>query len=91
MTETWTVRRLVADGQARLRRSPAIDHWPADRERRDAEALLAFALGVEDGELDRDAPVPPRVAARFSELVRRRAGGEPVAQIVGWTEFRGLR
>lgn len=75
-----------------MRRSPAIDHWPADRERREAEALLAHAMGLDGEEIpDRAAEVPARVGARYRRLVRRRAGGEPMAHILGWTEFRGMR
>lgn len=86
-------RELIREGERRLRRSPAIDHWPADRERRDAEALLAKALGLEEREEvpDLDHLVDGRALARFRRLVRRRAGGEPMAHILGWTEFRGLR
>jgi release factor glutamine methyltransferase len=84
-----TAKELVREGERRLRRSPAIDHWPADRERREAEALLAHALGSED--LDGIQTVGAAPARRFSTLIRRRAGGEPMAHIVGWTEFRGLR
>lgn len=84
-----SVRDLVASGERRLKRSPALDHWPADRERRDAEALLAFVLGTED--VDGIEVVDGRRARRFDGLIRRRAGGEPMAHITGWTEFRGLR
>jgi len=85
-------RELIREGERRLKRSPAIDHWPADRERREAAALLAKALGVDEEEPDDlEAPVPARATARFRRLVRRRAGGEPMAHILGWTEFRGLR
>jgi len=85
-------RDLIDEGEARLKRSPAIDHWPAGRDRWETESLLAFALGVEDADdLDpRDAAPGPAVR-RFRHLVRRRAGGEPMAHILGWTEFRGLR
>lgn len=85
-------RELIREGERRLKRSPAIDHWPADRERREAAALLAKALGLDEEEPDDlEAPVPARAISRFRRLVRRRAGGEPMAHILGWTEFRGLR
>lgn len=85
-------RDLIREGERRLKRSPAIDHWPADRERREAAALLTKALGEDEEEPDDlDAPVPGRAVSRFRRLVRRRAGGEPMAHILGWTEFRGLR
>ena len=82
---------LIATGEKRLKRSPAIDHWPAGRDRTEAQALLALALGVESDDLDDDDTVQSRVAERFGRLIRRRAGGEPMAHIQGWTEFRGLR
>jgi len=85
-------RELIREGERRLKSSPAIDHWPADRERRDAAALLAKALGQGEEEPDDlDVEVSARAAARFRRLVRRRGGGEPMAHILGWTEFRGLR
>jgi release factor glutamine methyltransferase len=88
-----TGRELIREGEARLKRSPAIDHWPADRERREAEALLAHALGLDPDEerVDRAATVPARTMRRYRDLVRRRAGGEPMAHILGWTVFHGLR
>ena len=86
-----TVRSLIAEGERRLRRSPAIDHWPRSRERDEARILLALCLGVEADNLDDDEAVDGRGARRYANLIRRRAGGEPMAHILGWTEFRGLR
>lgn len=91
MSVNQTARQLIAEGEARLRRSPAIDHWPADRERREAAQLLGFVLGHDDEQPEEDLPVPARARNRYRTLVRRRAGGEPMAHILGWTEFRGLR
>src|ERR671919_2373658 len=86
------VKDLLDEGAARLKRSPAIDHWPAGRDRWEAESLLAFALGVDDAlEVSRQTPVTGNAVRRFRHLIRRRAGGEPMAHILGWTEFRGLR
>lgn len=85
---------LVDEGEARLKRSSAIEHWPADRERRDATALLSFALGdreASDELADPDRTVPARTAARYRLMIDRRARGEPMAYILGWTTFRELR
>jgi release factor glutamine methyltransferase len=85
-------RNLLDEGEARLKRSPAIDHWPAGRDRWEAESLLAVALGEEDVfVVSRQRDVPGPAVRRFRHLIRRRAGGEPMAHILGWTEFRGLR
>lgn len=92
MSGGTSARELLREGEERLRRSPAIEHWPAQRERWDAEQLLAFVLGLgEDETPDRDDSVDGRRARRFRELVRRRAGGEPLAHIFGFMTFRGLR
>ncbi|HZA27825.1 MAG TPA: HemK/PrmC family methyltransferase [Actinomycetota bacterium] len=86
------VKDLLDEGAARLKRSPAIDHWPAGRDRWEAESLLAFVLGAENSfELPSGRAVPGPAVRRYRRLVRRRAGGEPMAHILGWTEFRGLR
>jgi release factor glutamine methyltransferase len=89
-----TAADLLEEAVARLKRSPAIDHWPADRERREAAMLLSFALGDREGSEELDDPdreVGTRTRDRYWRLVRRRAGGEPMAHILGWTTFRGLR
>jgi release factor glutamine methyltransferase len=88
---TTTAGGLIADGERRLRRSPAIDHWPPSRERDEARVLLALSLGAEADDLEDDRAVDGRRARRYHTLIRRRAGGEPMAHILGWTEFRGLR
>lgn len=82
---------LIGSGEKRLKRSPAIDHWPPGRERDEVERLLAHVLGRESWDLDQHALVDGRRARRYSDLIRRRAGGEPMAHILGWTEFRELR
>lgn len=84
-------RELIGEGERRLRRSPAIEHWPADRERRESAALLAHALGLDGEEPDGRQEVDAGARRRFRRLVRRRAGGEPLPHIVGWTEFREMR
>jgi release factor glutamine methyltransferase len=87
-----TVGDLVASGAKRLKRSPAIDHWPRSRDRDEAERLLALVVGLEDPEeLEPDDVVDGRAVRRYQGLIRRRAGGEPMAHILGWTQFAELR
>jgi release factor glutamine methyltransferase len=90
---TDTAGELILEGERRLKKSPAIDHYPADRERVEAEGLLAFVLGLDpEGQVPEESwKVDPYQKRRFRQLVRRRAGGEPMAHILGWTTFRGLR
>ncbi|WP_298835461.1 peptide chain release factor N(5)-glutamine methyltransferase [uncultured Piscinibacter sp.] len=61
-------------------------------ERLDAQLLLAHVLGCNRAWLlahdDRD--IASEQAARFEQLVARRAAGEPFAYIVGGKEFHGL-
>jgi release factor glutamine methyltransferase len=94
MKTTESAADLVRESAVRLKESPAIQHWPADRERRDAAALLSFALGdreASDELVHPDAVVPARPRAVYRRLIDRRASGEPMAHILGWTTFRGLR
>jgi release factor glutamine methyltransferase len=81
-----TVRELLDTAVARLRESGS------DTARLDAELLLGHALDVDRTGViaNWSAPVGDGAAARFRELLDRRAAGEPVAYIRGVKEFRGL-
>jgi release factor glutamine methyltransferase len=59
----------------------------------DADVLLAFALGVGKEALfaHPERPLDRETEARFSALVERRYGGEPVAYLRGFKEFYGQR
>jgi release factor glutamine methyltransferase len=59
----------------------------------DARLLVADVLGIDGGQvpLRDDEPVSAEVAERAMALAGRRGAGEPVARIVGWKEFHGLR
>lgn len=85
-TEVWTVGRLLQWTTTYLK-----DHG-SETPRLDAEVLLAQALGCRRIELyTRFDEVPEEVPrAAFRELVRRRAGGTPVAYLVGRREFYSL-
>jgi release factor glutamine methyltransferase len=80
-------RALLKEGIATLRASDAIDHWQKDREKIEAEDLLAFVMG---GDPDPGDRIPERDRREFLELIDRRATGEPIPYIKGFTEFRGL-
>jgi release factor glutamine methyltransferase len=80
-------RALLNEGIATLEASDAIDHWQKDREKIEAEDLLAFVLGEEPDPGDR---IPDRERREFLDLIERRATGEPIPYIKGFTEFRGL-
>jgi release factor glutamine methyltransferase len=60
--------------------------------RRDAEILLAAAAGLTRTQLiaRTHEPLAPAAIARFGELCRRRADGEPVAYLLGRREFWSL-
>lgn len=81
------VREILDEAIAVLKASTAIDHWQRGRERIEAEDLLWHVLGEEPDPRDE---VTPSERRRFERLVRRRATGEPIALIKGYTEFRGL-
>ena len=82
-----TVRAALDDATARLARagvpSPRID----------AEWLLAGIAGHGRARLATELAVPlaAHTAAAYAAAVDRRAAREPLQQILGWEEFRGLR
>lgn len=85
MAETWTTLRLVGWTQDFLARKGI------DAPRLTAELLLAHALSCDRVRLylDFDKPLAEPELARYRELVRRRADGEPTAYLVGRKEFHG--
>jgi len=80
-------RALLDDATRTLKTSPAIDHWQKGRERIEAEDLLGFVVGHDPAPGDK---ISEKKAERFRGLVARRAEGEPVAYIKGFTEYRDL-
>lgn len=80
-------RRVLAQAVEQLKASPAIDHWQAGRERIEAEDLLMHVTGEDPGPGDDISAADRR---RFDALVDRRAMGEPIPFIKGYSEFRGL-
>ena len=72
-----------------LKASGSLDHWQKGRERIEAEDLMMFALGVEE-DPDPSEEIPGKVRRRFEAMVERRATGEPIPFIKGYTEFRGI-
>lgn len=85
MAEIWTPLKLVAWTQGYFARAGV------DAPRLTAEILLGHALGCERLRLylDFEKPVGPAELARYRELVKRRAEGEPTAYITGTKEFFG--
>ena len=70
-----------------LKASPSIDHWQRGRERMEAEDLLWHVL---DHEPELSEEISDADRRTFERLVRRRATGEPIPYIKGYTEFRGI-
>jgi len=64
----------------------------SDSARLDAECLLAFVLDKPMVYLRTwpDNPLEPNLETQFARLVERRAGGEPIAYIVGQKQFWSL-
>jgi release factor glutamine methyltransferase len=84
--EPWTIGRLL---------NWTVDHFTkhgAENARLDAEVLLAEARGCKRIDLYAafGEPASEETRTAFRELVRRRAGGTPVAYLVGRREFYSL-
>lgn len=85
-SEPWTIMRLLQWTTEHLRKSGS------STPRLDAEVLLAHAKDCERIELYTafNEEPPEEVKAKFRELIKRRAAGEPVAYLVGKKEFYSI-
>lgn len=85
--EPWTIKRLL-DWTTNY-----LSENQSDSPRLDAEVLLAEARGCKRIELYTCfAEVPqPEVLAKFRGWIKERAGGKPVAYLVGHREFYSIR
>jgi release factor glutamine methyltransferase len=85
MSEIWTPLKLLAWTQDFFAKKGV------DAPRLTAEVLLAHALSCDRVRLylDFDRPLGEAELARFRDLVRRRAEGEPTAYVIGRKEFYG--
>jgi release factor glutamine methyltransferase len=85
--DAWTPLRLLGWTQEFFAKKGV------DAPRLTAEVLLAHALSCDRVRLylDFDKPLGDPELARFRELVRRRADGEPTAYLTGHKEFWGRR
>ncbi len=84
--DSWPIGRLLKWT------TDYLGHHGADSPRLDAEVLLAAARGCQRIDLYAafDEEVDDEIRGAFRELVRRRAGGTPVAYLVGHREFYSL-
>ena len=85
-SEPWTILRLLQWTTEHLKKCGS------SSPRLDAEVLLAHARGCNRIELYTafaEEPEEP-VKAKFRELIKRRAAGEPVAYLVGMKEFYSI-
>jgi len=80
-------RTLLRDATARLKESPAIDHWQKGREKIEAEILMIDLLGYDP---EPDERLSDKKTKKYRDWVERRYTGEPIAHISGVTEFRDL-
>lgn len=85
--EVWTVKRVLDWSIDYLKKNGS------ESPRLDAEILLAHARGCQRIQLytEYDAPLTPEERASMRDLVKRRAGHEPVAYLVGFREFFGMK
>jgi len=86
-----TVCDLLDRAEPSIRRSKNVDLWRTSDARVNAEELLAKVIGKEITSELLDDSVTPAQVRRYETLVARRAAGEPVAAIVGYTDFMKMR
>ena len=92
MRAEQTVAVLLAEGARRLHGATAAAE-PGATPALDAELLLAHTQGLPRARLRShpETPVDAASAARYRDLIERRAAGEPLAYLTGWREFWSLR
>ena len=86
-----TVDELLDEAEDAIRHSKNVDLWRQSDARVNAEELLSEVLGKQVESKHLDDEVPKAQATRFRKMVARRVAGEPVALILGYTEFRGMK
>ncbi len=74
---------------------PLVGEWvrACGLQRADALALLRACAGISHAALlaHPEAPLPDSCAARLRQAAQRVRAGEPLAYVLGWKEFYGLR
>jgi len=85
-----TVEDLLDWAEQEIARSKNVDLWRKMDARVNAEDLLSGVLGKQVTSDDLDDEVPSDQAGRFRRYVKRRVAGEPVALILGKTQFMGM-
>jgi release factor glutamine methyltransferase len=82
-----TAGRILTEAERRLAARGVDEPGP------NAQWLLACAMGVERLRLlaEPDMPVPPAALKIFNEHLLLKEQGLPLAYIVGWQDFRGMR
>lgn len=85
-TETWTIKRML-DWSA-----PFLRRYGSESPRLDAELLLCETLDLTRMNLyvQFDRPIQAEELARYKALIKRRAGHEPVAYILGSKGFHAI-
>lgn len=82
-----TARQILREAERTFKDSKAFDHVHAGKELADAEELLEFILGRPP---DQEEEIAGADVSRFRRYVKRRAGGEPNAYIIGQATFHDL-
>jgi release factor glutamine methyltransferase len=85
--ESWTVLKVIQWTTAHFQKKEM------DNPRLEAEVLLAHLLGIDRMGLylNYDRPLTEEERTAYREMIQRRAGGEPLAYIVGYKEFWSMR
>ena len=86
-----TMEELLDRATDAIRGSSAVSLWRPSDARAQAEELLEEVLGHAVGPEDLSAALPGKRRRRFEAWVERRVAGEPVALIIGRTEFMGMQ